>query len=271
MWTHLDTLWLTPVLLDIGSHSLSFIYAHWYKHNWLPYIRSVMQIESAEVLMHESHAHSQHVHYRNRRTGAWMTRIIKNFILRASDHPVTHAWGEMHTQTHTCFFSVKEYALHVSEVNQLKLNEIFHYPLWWVRPGGNMKIFYSIPSYLSKLYSDSLISIFTNRCDSDYAIHTADRYLYEQLNNVSPLFESMIALNNICNYCENITMFGNTLVSGPILTICLLASLLLTYWLFTSSYKVLFYTPNPTQYLNLTVYSLLIISKLGVYWGKSCS
>ncbi len=33
----------------------------------------------------------------------------------------------------------------------------------------------------------------------------------------------------------------------------------------------IFYIPNPTQYLNLTTTLLLISSKLGVYWGKSCS
>lgn len=213
-------LWLTPVLLDIGSHSLSFMYACWYKHNWLPYIRSVMQIESAEVLMHESRAHSQHIHYRNGRAGVWMTRIIKNFILRASDHPVTHAWGgNAHTETHLFLRYERICIAYLSEVNQLKLNEIFHYPLWWVRLVAIWKYYilfcsvlvYSI-IYVKAKFKQLDICIYLLTGVTQIAIHTADRYLYEQLNNVIPIFESMIALNNICNYCENITMFGNTLI-----------------------------------------------------------
>ncbi len=53
----------------------------------------------------------------------------------------------------------------------------------------------------------------------------------------------------------------DTLVEGPIR--CVITCLELIYWLFISTYKhifciIIFYIPNPTQYLNLTTPLLTI-------------
>ncbi len=84
------------------------------------------------------------------------------------------------------------------------------------KAGGNMKIFYYILVYsiisIKAKFRQLDICIYLLTGVTQIALHTADRYLCEPLNNAVPIFESMIALNNICNYCENITMFCNTLV-----------------------------------------------------------